>query len=95
MGQPLEACSETRRVEVHEKPCGAARQFQISNCLCQVNGMNALDRLDLDDQVILDQQIDLQAACKPMLFVRQSNEVLVLDTELRVLDFNEQAISIH
>lgn len=50
-----EACG----VEVEQQADRAIREFEISDHLGQMHRVKALDRLDLDDDVILDEQVHL------------------------------------
>jgi hypothetical protein len=55
MVQPPQACSQTDRIEVHEKTGGALSQFEVRDHLGEMDCVEAIDRLQLDDHLLFNQ----------------------------------------
>jgi len=53
---------QNRHIEVHDQAHTRSRQSQIAHDLSYMNRMDLLDRLDFDDDLTIDEQIDSMLA---------------------------------
>ena len=58
--KPGRSVSELELMEVEQQPNRHVEQFHVTEQLCLVNWRHLLDRLELNEKTIIDQQIEFQ-----------------------------------
>jgi hypothetical protein len=71
-----DAVLDQRRVEVDQQAKPLVSQFQIGQKLLFVNGREGLDRLDLDDHPVLDNQVGAEPDIDPNRSVDNRDRLL-------------------
>lgn len=82
-------------VEIHQKSGGTAGELQIRNNLRLVNGIQRIDRLQLDDNTAFDQQVNFQAASQTTTLVDDGDTSFMFDEEALRFQFRNQALAIN
>ena len=59
MVQPPQSCSQADRIEVHEKTREALSQLEVCDHLSEMDGVEAIDRLQLDDYLLFNRKSTL------------------------------------
>src|SRR4030095_9735161 len=94
MVQALQACSQCRRVEVHEKTTRMTAELQVCDDLRKMHRMEHVDRLDLHNHTVRDQQINLHCPTHRSAFVFDRNSQLSYDLKVVVEKVDKQSVTV-
>ena len=77
----FQAFLENAHVEVHQQGKTASRELQVGHHLSGVDGIEVIDRLQLDDDRFLDQEIQAITAIDAYSLVDDRQFLLPFDTQ--------------
>ena len=80
--QSFEASPQRGCLEVHEEPRWMPRELQVRDDLREVDGMDAFDRFQFQNEAAFNQQVQLQIGGDPLAPVLEADAPLALDQQV-------------